>query len=208
MVVIQAALLKKVVQSMVVIIIPLKIIRVKRDIIPITALTRVKKAATAKAIILITIMKKAVMKVEVMMKLINTDRIMKVARDRKVENTDTKRDTRKDRRQLDIIISPARMTTTKNTNSTMMLTKREVIINMEAIILITRRKEVKARKVDITNRDIKVIVMAKRVTQAKVTMMTIIKDTKDIMDTKATSLIMTIMERKAAHLEVPNMVSG
>lgn len=206
-VVTQAALLKKVAQSMVVITIRQRIIRVKRDIILITVLTKVKREAAAKAKILIIIMKKAVMKVVVMMKLTNMDHIMKVVRDRRVENTDTRKDTKRVPKQLDIITNPARMTTTRSTNSTMMLIKKEVTISMVTITHITHRKEVKVRRADITNLDTKEIVSAKRVKPAKVIMMTIIKDIRDTMDTKVTLLIMTILERKVAHLVDPNMAS-
>lgn len=204
-VVIQAALQKKVAQSMVVIIIQQRIIRVKRDIILITALTKVKKEAAAKATIRIITMKKAVMKAVVMTKLTNMDHITKAVRDRKEENTDTKKDTRKVPRPLDIITSPVRMTTIRSTNSTMTLTKKEVIINMGTITHITHPKVEKVRKADITNLDIKAIVLAKRVTQPKVIMMTTIKDIRDMMDSKVTLLIMTITERKEAHQVDPNM---
>lgn len=201
----QAVLQKKVAQNMVVIIIHQRIIRVKKDIILITALTKVKKEAAAKATIRIIIMKKEVMKVVVMTKLTSMDHITKAARDPKVESTDTKKDTKRVQKPLDIITNPARMTIIKNTNSTMMLTKREAIINMVAITLTTHPKEEKVKKADIMNLDTKEIVSAKKVTQAKVIMMTIIKGTKDIMDMKVTSRTMTIMERKAVHLVALNM---
>lgn len=205
MVVIQAVLQKMAAQNMVVIIMHQRSIRVKKDIIPITALTKVKKEAAAKATIRIIIMKKAVMKEVVMMKLTNMDHIMKAVKDRRVESMDTKKDTRRVLKPLDIITSPVRMTTIRNTNSTMMQTKREVIISTAATTLITHPKEVKAKRADIMNLDTKEIVSAKRVTQAKVIMTTIIKDTRDITDTKATSQIMTIMARKEVHQVVPNM---
>lgn len=207
-VVIQAALQKKVAQSMVVIIIQQRNTRAKRDIILMPALTKAKREAAAKAIIRIITMKKAVTKVVVMTRLTNMDHITKAVRDRRVESMDRKRDTRRVPRPLDIITSPERMTTIRNTNSTMMLTRRAVTISMAAIMRITHPKEEKARKADITNLDIKETNSAKRATPPKVIMMKIIRDIRDTMDMKVISLIMTISERREDHQVVANMVSG
>lgn len=203
--VIQAVLQKTVAQNTVVITMQQRSIRVKKDIIPITALTKVKKEAAAKATIRIIIMKKAVMKEVVMTKLTNMDHIMKAVKDRRVESMGTKKDTRRVPKPLDIITSPVKMTTTRNTNSTMMQTKKEVIISMAATTLITHPKEVKAKRADIMNLDTKETVSAKRVTLPKVIMMTIIKDTRDITVTKVTSPIMTTLARKEVHQVAQNM---
>lgn len=198
----------KAVQSMVEIITHPKIIRVKRDIIPITVLTKVRKEATAKVIIRIITMKKAVIKAVATMKLINTAHITRAVRDRRVESMVTKRDIKKARKQPDIITNLVKMITIRNTNSTMTLTKKAATINTAVIMHTTRLKAERVRKEVTTNPDTKEIVSAKRVTHPKAIMMMTTRDTKDTMDTKVISPIMTTTARRVDHLEVVNTVTA
>lgn len=72
----------------------------------------------------------------------------------------------------------------RNTNSTMMLTKREVIISTVVTMRIMPPKEAKVKKEDITNLDTKGINSVKKVTLLKDIMTMIIRDIKGITDSK------------------------
>ncbi|RZC41929.1 hypothetical protein BDFB_005288 [Asbolus verrucosus] len=125
----------------------------------------------------------------------------------KVGNLERRKDTKRDRRPPGIITNLTKMTTTKNTNSTMTTTRVGITPNtvtsmdiMEANLDTTRREVA-------TRADTMTIITERKDIPTKDTMKMITKDSKGTEDTKAIIPIILIMERREDIPEARNTVS-
>jgi len=187
---------------------PVTAIKVKKDIKVIITTIKEVMENTEKKAVRVNTAKRVGTRRDSTTRAIITANITKRVEVTKAVNTARRKDIKRDKKQPVTIINRIKMIIIRSINSTMIITKEDIIPNMETSADITDRKKVDTRREGATRADTMVIVSARRDTMIKVTTKIPIKDIKEVTVVKVIMPIMRIMERKVVATVVKSMDSA